>query len=539
MSDTARTSSNSDALAKTAKPAPPCTIVIFGANGDLTKRLLMPALYNLSGSKLLDDRFEVVGVDRDASTDEEFRGRQQMMMESFTPAAAGEFAETSLNTEWWGWLKGRLSYMQGDFTRNDIFAALTERLGDGNAVFYLAVADRFFSGIVDMLHKAKLTDRKDGTFRRVVIEKPFGHSLRSAKALNADILSKLDEKQIYRIDHFLGKETVQNIMTLRFSNGIFEPLWNRDHIDSIQITAAETVGVEKRGKFYEVTGALRDMVPNHMFQLLAMTAMEPPNSFDADAIRTEKAKVIDAIRPMTPADVETNVVRGQYVAGKVARGDAIAYAEEPDVAADSKVETFIALKLHIDNSRWSGVPFYLRTGKYMSSRNTEIAITFKQAPTVMFRDAGVDRMPPNTMVLHLQPSEGIAVHFNAKRPGQVIDLNDVRMDFRYEDFFELRPSTGYETLIYDVLIGDPTLFNRADNIEAGWKGVQPILDAVANGDDTIHSYAAGTDGPAAADALLSRDGRQWKPLMSSSVAGHSVTMANRQADVAAEAKRHS
>ena len=512
MSDTARTSSNSEALAKTAKPAPACTMVIFGANGDLTKRLLMPALYNLSGSRLLDDKFEIVGVDRDASTDEAFQDRQQAMMESFTPAAAGEFAEKSLNMDWWGWLKGRLHYMQGDFTKGDTFATLTERLKDRNAVFYLAVADRFFSGIVDMLHKARLTEQKDGSFRRVVIEKPFGHDLQSAKVLNADILSKLDESQVYRIDHFLGKETVQNIMSLRFSNGMFEPLWNRDHIDSVQITAAETVGVEKRGKFYEVTGALRDMVPNHMFQLLAMTAMEPPNSFDADAVRTEKAKVIDAIQPMTPAEVEKNVVRGQYTAGKMASGDAIAYTDEPDVAADSKVETFIALKLAINNWRWAGVPFYLRTGKHMSARTTEIAITFKQAPTVMFRDTGVDRMPSNIMVLHLQPREGIAVHFNAKRPGQVVELNDVRMDFRYDDFFALKPSTGYETLIYDVLIGDPTLFNRADNIEAGWKGVQPILDAVANGGDKIHTYAAGTDGPDAADALLSREGRHWKPL---------------------------
>jgi glucose-6-phosphate 1-dehydrogenase len=516
MSETARTSSNSEALAKTAKPAPACTMVIFGANGDLTKRLLMPALYNLSGSKLLDDRFEIIGVDRDASTDEDFRDRQQTMMESFTPAAAGEFAEKALNMEWWGWLKDRLHYMKGDFTTNDIFTALTERLKDRNAVFYLAVPDRFFSGIVDMLHKSNLTDERDGSFRRVVIEKPFGHSLQSAKELNAEILSKLDEGQVYRIDHFLGKETVQNIMTLRFSNGLFEPLWNRDHIDSIQITAAETVGVEKRGKFYEVTGALRDMVPNHMFQLLAMTTMEPPNSFDADAVRTEKAKVIDAIRPLTPADVETNVVRGQYVAGTAASGNVIGYTEEPDVAADSTVETFVALKLTIDNWRWAGVPFYLRTGKHMSSRSTEIVITFKQAPTVMFRDTGVSRMPPNTIVLQLQPNEGIATHFNAKRPGQVVELNDVRMVFRYEDFFELKPSTGYETLIYDVLIGDPTLFNRADNIEAGWKGVQPILDAVANGGGTIHTYPAGTDGPAAADALLSLDGRQWRPLKSSS-----------------------
>jgi glucose-6-phosphate 1-dehydrogenase len=505
-------SGGTEALAQTAKPAPACKMVIFGANGDLTKRLLMPALYNLSGAKLLDENFEIIGVDRDQGTDEDFQGRQQTMMESFTPAAGGEFAEKSLHTDWWAWLKPRLHYMQGDFTKHDAFQTLTERLKDDNAVFYLAVADRFFSGIIDMLHQAKLTEQKEGTFRRVVIEKPFGHDLTSAKDLNAHILSELDESQIYRIDHFLGKETVQNIMSLRFSNGIFEPLWNRDHIDSVQITAAETVGVEKRGKFYEITGALRDMVPNHMFQLLAMTTMEPPNSFDADAVRSEKAKVIDAIHPMTAADVEKNVVRGQYTAGHMPSGDVIGYTQEPDVEPDSTTETFVAIKLMIDNWRWAGVPFYLRTGKHMSTRTTEIAITFKHAPYALFRETAVKQMTPNTLVLHLQPHEGISLHFNAKQPGQIVKLDPVRMDFRYEDFFELEPSTGYETLIYDVLIGDPTLFNRADNIEAGWKGVQPILDAVAKGGCKIQTYAAGTDGPAAAQALLSLEGRHWKPL---------------------------
>lgn len=503
---------DTEALAKTAKKAPPCTLVIFGGNGDLTKRLLMPALYNLSGAGLLDDGFSLLAVDRDQGTDDEFRGRQKTMMESFTPAAGGEFAEKTLNLDWWSWLEQRLHYMAGDFTKPETFTTLSERLTGKSAIFYLAVADRFFGGIIDMLHHAELTKQTDGAFRRVVIEKPFGHDLPSAQELNQHILSELDESQIYRIDHFLGKETVQNIMALRFANGIFEPLWNRDHIDSIQITAAETVGVEKRGKFYEVTGALRDMVPNHMFQLLAMTAMEPPNSFDADAVRSEKAKVIEAIHPLTEADIERNVVRGQYTAGHMEFGDVPAYTTEPDVDHGSKVETFVAIKLMIDNWRWAGVPFYLRTGKRMSRRTTEIVVTFKQAPFMLFRDTAVDKLAPNSMVLHLQPHEGVSLHFSAKQPGQVVKLDGVRMDFRYEDFFELRPSTGYETLIYDVLIGDPTLFNRADNIEAGWKGVQPILDAVAKGKAPIHPYAAGTDGPAAAHAMLSLEGRHWKPL---------------------------
>ena len=504
--------SDTTALAKTAKPAPPCTLVIFGANGDLTKRLLMPALYNLSGAKLLDDKFSVVGIDRDGGSDEDFQSRQKQTMESFTPAAGGEFAEQSLNQEWWGWLEQRLHYMQGDFTKSETFDRIQKLLAGGSAVFYLAVADRFFGGIVEMLAAGGLTKESEGNFRRVVIEKPFGHDLASAQALNTQILSNLAETQVYRIDHFLGKETVQNIMALRFANGFFEPLWNRDHIDSVQITAAETVGVEARGSFYEVTGALRDMVPNHMFQLLAMTTMEPPNSFDADAVRSEKAKVIDALHPMSTADVEKYVVRGQYAAGHMSTGDVPGYVDEPNVAHDSKVETFVALRLMIDNWRWAGVPFYLRTGKRMSTRKTEIAIQFKQAPFALFRDTPVDKLTPNIMVLHLQPHEGISLHFSAKQPGQVVQLEGVRMDFRYSDFFKLQPSTGYETLIYDVFIGDATLFNRADNIDAGWKGVQPVLDAVAHGNDKVHTYVAGSDGPAAADALLSLDGRHWRKL---------------------------
>ena len=501
-----------EALAKTADPAPPCTLVIFGAGGDLTKRLLMPALYNLSRGKLLDEKFSILGVDRDARTDGEFQASQAESMAGFTPDKGGEFAEQSLDAPAWDWLKQRLRYMAGDFTAPDTFGKLREALGDGSAVFYLAVADRFFAGIIDQLHEAKLTDEKDGTFRRVVIEKPFGHDLPSALELNAHILGKLEESQIYRIDHFLGKETVQNIMALRFGNGIFEPLWNRDHIDSIQITASETVGVEKRGKFYEITGALRDMVPNHIFQLLAMTAMEPPNSFDADDVRGEKAKVIWAIHPMSEADIEKNIVRGQYAAGQVRGAGVPGYADEPDVAHDSRVETFVAAKLMIDNWRWAGVPFYLRTGKRMAVRNTEIAIYFKQAPFTMFRDTPVEKLAPNIMVMHLQPHEGISLMFSAKQPGQAVKLDGVRMDFRYEDFFELRPSTGYETLIYDVFIGDPTLFNRADNIEAGWKGVQPILDAWSGGEGAVHPYPAGSDGPAAATELLARDGRSWREL---------------------------
>ena len=311
-----------------------------------------------------------------------------------------------------------------------------------------------------------------------------------------DSQERCEEHQIYRIDHFLGKETVQNIMALRFANGLFEPLWNRQHIDHVQITAAETVGVEHRGKFYEKTGALRDMVPNHVFQLLAMTAMEPPISFDADAVRSKKAEVIQAIHPIDPAHALTDAVRGQYDAGTVLGKQVRAYRQEPDVAPNSTTETFVACKLKIDNWRWAGVPFYLRTGKYLKRRSTEIAIRFHQAPYALFRGTNVERMNPNWMILRIQPDEGIALEFAAKHPGPSVTLNKVSMDFAYKTYFKMAPNTGYETLLYDCMIGDATLFQRADNIEAGWQAVQPILDAWANNPPRdFPNYAAGCDGP--------------------------------------------
>src|SRR5215831_17871521 len=321
------------------------------------------------------------------------------------------------------------------------------------------------------------------------------------------------QNQIYRIDHFLGKETVQNIMALRFANGLFEPLWSRQHIDHVQITAAETVGVEHRGKFYEKTGALRDMVPNHVFQLLAMTAMEPPISFDADAVRSKKAEVIQAMHPIDPAHAVTTAVRGQYDAGTVLGKQVRAYRHESDVAPDSTTETFVACKLKIDNWRWAGVPFYLRTGKYLKRRSTEIAIRFRQAPYTLFRGTCVERMNPNWMILRIQPDEGIAFEFAAKLPGPSVKLSNVSMDFAYKTYFKMAPNTGYETLLYDCMIGDATLFQRADNIEAGWQAVQPILDAWANNSPRdFPNYVAGSDGPSAADELLTRDGRAWRPL---------------------------
>jgi len=504
-----------------AAVAPPCAMVIFGAAGDLTKRLVVPALYNLVNAKQLPEGFRLIGVDLADKTQQDWREGLTNMMNEFVAQGGGEFQADHIDQTAWRWLTDRMSYLQGDL--NDLgsyrrlgehFAGLDQTAGTaGNRLFYLAVADRFFGVVVAGLGAAALVTEQNGQWRRVVIEKPFGHDVASAKALNSEILKTLQEHQIYRIDHFLGKETVQNIMALRFANGLFEPLWNRQNIDHIQITAAETVGVEQRGKFYERTGALRDMVPNHVFQLLAMTAMEPPISFDADAVRSKKAEVIGAIHPFTPGQTLKDAVRGQYDAGTVLGMPVRAYRSEPNVAPDSNTETYLACKLKIDNWRWAGVPFYLRTGKYMSRRKTEIAIRFHQAPFALFRGTHVERMHPNWMILRIQPDEGIALEFAAKSPGPTVRLSTVSMDFAYKTYFKTAPNTGYETLIYDCMIGDATLFQRADNVEAGWKVVQPLLDAWSNNPPKdFPNYLAGGGGPSAADELLMRDGRTWRPL---------------------------
>jgi glucose-6-phosphate 1-dehydrogenase len=503
-----------------AVQAPPCVMVIFGAAGDLTKRLVAPALYNLSRSKRLSDGFQLVGFDLADTTTEQWRKSLTEMMTAFV-AQGGASEADGLDQDAWRFLTDRMSYLQGDLNDPGAYRRLGEHLaalgkaadGPGDHLFYLAIADRFFGPVVAGLGAAGLTTEKDGRWRRVVIEKPFGHDLASAKALNAEILKTLQEHQIYRIDHFLGKETVQNIMALRFANGLFEPNWNRQHIDHIQITVAETVGVEHRGKFYEKTGALRDMVPNHVLQLLAMTAMEPPTSFEAEAVRARKAEVIEAIRPLERAQALTDAVRGQYDAGVVKGAQVRGYRQEPDVAPDSATETFIACKFTIDNWRWAGMPFYLRTGKSLQRRSTEIAIRFHQAPVALFRGTNVERMHPNWMVLRIQPDEGVSLSFAAKRPGPTVKLANVSMDFAYKTYFKTVPSTGYETLIYDCMIGDATLFQRADNIEAGWRAVQPILDAWGNNPpDDFPNYGAGGSGPAAAAELLAREGRAWRTL---------------------------
>lgn len=507
--------------APTAPPPGPCAMVIFGAGGDLTKRLVTPALYNLACTRLLPDDFVILGVDHNAQTDESWRQYLTQMMQSFV-GGTGEFDPSKIDAKAWGWLTERMFFLQGDFEDSKTYEAIRERLSGferdyktgGNVLFYLAVADRFFGSVVDQLGKADLVKTNPGDrkapWRRVVIEKPFGHDLPSAKDLNARVLRVLREDQVYRIDHFLGKETVQNIMAFRFANGLFEPLWNRDHIDHVQITVAETVGVEGRGTFYEATGALRDMVPNHVFQLLAMTAMEPPVSFDADAIRSKKVDVFAAIKSVTP----DHAVRGQYDAGTVLGKPVRAYRSEPNVDPHSNTETYVALKLAIDNWRWAGVPFYLRTGKYMTRRTTEIAIRFKQAPMALFSNTQCSSMQANWLVMQIQPDEGISLQFEVKRPGPLVDLQSAKMNFAYKDWFPPQQNVGYETLLYDVMIGDQTLFQRADQVDEGWRIVQPVLEAWAKVVPVdFPNYIAGTAGPAAADALLARDGgRSWRPV---------------------------
>jgi glucose-6-phosphate 1-dehydrogenase len=508
--------------AATALPghrAPPATLTIFGAAGDLTKRLVMPALYNLVRAGKLPDDFAIVGVDHGDQTTEGWCQNLTEMMHALTRVGGREHQVEAIDEQAWAWLIRRMRYLRGDFTQPETYIQLAKLLMDpgewrtdtANVLFYLAVAERFFGPVIEQLGRAGLTRQSERAWRRVIVEKPFGHDLASAEALNAQILKVLSEDQIYRIDHFLGKETVQNILVLRFANGIFEPLWNRDHIDHIQITAAETVGVEGRGRFYEQTGALRDMVPNHLFQLLAMIGMEPPISFDADAVRAKKTELFQAIHPVSPE----NAVRGQYGSGVILGKKVRDYRQEPDVAPNSKTETYAALKLGIDNWRWAGVPFYLRTGKSLSARNTEIAVQFRQAPYSLFRDTPVERLPPNILTLRIQPDEGLSISFSAKKPGSEIEIDGVEMDFAYRDYFAPLAAVGYETLIYDCLIGDATLFQRADTVEAAWRPVQHLVDTWARDPvDDFPNYAAGTAGPDAADHLIARDGRAWQSITS-------------------------
>lgn len=492
------------------RPGERSIMVIFGASGDLTKRKLIPALYNLAKKKLLPPDFALVGVAIDQFTDDEFR---RLVSEDLRT-----YGEAPERCEFCDRLMERVYYLSGDFRDPGLYSRLKSLLAEVDArhatgenyIYYLATIPQLFAGIIQHLGESGLADETGGHWRRVIIEKPFGHDLASARALNAQITKVLAERQIYRIDHYLGKETVQNILVFRFANGVFEPIWNRRYIDHVQITVAETLGVEQRGAYYEQAGALRDMIQNHILQLVTLTAMEPPISFQADAVRDEQAKIIHAIQALAPEDVLTRAVRGQYGAGEIDGGPVPAYRAEPNVSPDSRTETFVALKLSIDNWRWAEVPFYVRTGKRLARRITEIAIQFRRAPFVLFRDTPVERLTPNLLVLHIQPDEGISLRFGAKEPGPQVHIGAVDMSFAYADYFGKEPSTGYERLLYDCMIGDATLFRRADMVEGGWAVVQPVLDVwTALPPRDFSNYRAGSWGPRDADELLARDHRRW------------------------------
>src|SRR5262244_3665259 len=506
-------------LAESLKAAPPrigkqgdpCVMVIFGAAGDLTGRLLVPALYNLARAGLLSREFAVLGVARAQYSDEDFRKKVYDYIK--------EYCGDCVDNDLWEWFQQRFYYLPGNFDDDNLYSRLKESLTKldqehathGNFFYYMAVAPTFFGPMVEKLSAHGLMDQSNNHWRRVVIEKPFGHDLDSARALNQQLLKVVTESQIYRIDHYLGKETVQNILAFRFANGIFEPIWNRRYIDHVQISVAETVGVESRGSYFDNAGTLRDMVPNHIMQLISLTAMEPPISFDANAVRDEQAKILHAIQPMSDEEVLTRTVRGQYGEGTEDGKRVSSYRSEPDVAPDSRTETFVAMKLSIDNWRWADVPFYLRTGKRLAAQTTQIVIQFRRAPFVLFRDTPVENLLPNQLVLHIQPQEGISLQFAAKAPGAQMRLGTVDMNFNYADYFGTQPSTGYERLLHDCMIGDATLFQRADMVEAGWCVVSPALDVwKALPPRNFPNYPAGSWGPREADELLERDGRHWR-----------------------------
>jgi glucose-6-phosphate 1-dehydrogenase len=494
------------------RPADPCIMVIFGAAGDLTRRKLIPALYNLAKAQLLSREFAILGVSHNKMSDDEFR-------KNITDDIK-HYAGNDIDADVSEWFTRRLYYATAEFDDTSLYSQLKttlekldkEHSTHGNYFFYLATAPRFFGEIVEQLAAVGLMDESNNHhWRRVIVEKPFGHDLESARTLNQKLLSCASESQIYRIDHYLGKETVQNILAFRFANGIFEPIWNRRYIDHVQITVAETVGVESRGSYYDTAGALRDMVPNHIMQLISLTAMEPPISFRPDAVRDEQAKILHAIQPLTSEEVLSRTIRGQYGPGVEDSHRVPGYRQEEDVPPDSKTETFVAMKLAIDNWRWADVPFYLRTGKRLAAQTTEILIQFRRAPFVLFRDTAVENLMPNQLVLHIQPQEGISLQFAAKVPGPIMRLGAVDMNFNYADYFGTQPSTGYERLLHDCMIGDATLFQRADMVEAGWCVVSPVLDVwKALPPRTFPNYPSGSWGPKDADELLERDGRHWR-----------------------------
>ena len=493
------------------RKAEPCVMVIFGATGDLTKRKLFPALYYLKKDGFIPDEFAIAGVGRQELTTETFRDRIIGDLKDFVDDPDEDIID---------WFEERTFYTGGGFNEDKVlFQDLKALLGKvcerfsipENYFYYMAIPPSLFSTVAEKICENGLGHETESNWRRFIFEKPFGRDLESARQLNSKLLGILTEDQIYRIDHYLGKETVQNILVFRFGNSIFEPVWNRNYVDHVQITVAEDLGVGTRGGYYERAGALRDMVPNHIFQLVTLTAMEPPVSFEADAVRNEQAKILSAIQPFTPNNVFDLSARGQYGPGVVGDEKVPAYREVDNIQEDSQTETFAALKLSIDNWRWAGVPFYVRTGKRLPRKHTTIMVQFKQAPFMLFRETHVDHLTNNRIVLHIQPDEGITLHFGAKLPGPLVKMGSVDMDFDYSEHFGETVSTGYERLLFDCMVGDATLFQRADMVETSWKIVSPILDVWnAVKARNFPNYDAGSWGPKESDELLGRDGREWK-----------------------------
>lgn len=495
----------------TSPPSQPCVMLIFGASGDLTKRLLVPAIYNLACDGLLSENFALLGSARSEMTHEAFREQMSNDIKKF-------HTRQEFDQEVWDKLVSRFYYLPGstdDHAYMERLKAEVARLDathhtGGNVLFYFALAPRFFGSICDNLYKAGF--REGAGWKRIILEKPFGTDLKSALKLNEEVLAHWDENQIYRIDHYLGKETVQNLLAFRFANGIFEPLWNKNYIDNIQFNVAEEVDVGSRGGYYDTSGVLRDMMQNHMFQMLAYLCMEPPGSFEPDAIRNEKAKLLQSIRIYTPEEVARYAVRGQYGPKLDDKGEVIkpGYRQEKDVNPESKTETYAAARFHIDNWRWEGTPVYLRSGKALWKRGTEIVVEFKKAPAVIFRGTPVEQLHPNRIIFHIQPYQGIEMQFQAKIPGPTLQLQPVNMRFSYADAFKASRYTGYEVMIYSCSHGDATLFSRGDLVEAAWRVAQPLLDYwEATPVNNFPNYARGSWGPKEASDLIERDGRRW------------------------------
>ncbi|HEV2319325.1 MAG TPA: glucose-6-phosphate dehydrogenase [Verrucomicrobiae bacterium] len=499
------------------KLSEPCSIIIFGASGDLTARKLIPAFYHLCKDKLMPPAFRVIGFARREKTDESWR--QELR------TALNQFSRTKpVEEKVWNDFSAHVSYCQGDVTDGAAYAKLEQQLNSyhnpqlrKNLLFYLATQPSQFGGIIEQLHRAKLLHKQEGAhgWQRLVIEKPFGHDLATAKALNNELTRFADERQVFRIDHYLGKETVQNILMFRFSNSIFEQLWNRESINHVQITVSEKLGVGDRGGYYEEAGALRDMVQNHMLQVMALVSMEPPVSIEAESIRDEKVKLLKSIRHLAPADVARQIVRGQYFAGAIDGQTRTGYRQETKVKADSNVETYVALKLFIDNWRWSGVPFYLRTGKNLPMSASEVRIQFHPTPNVLFNALSDSKLDPNALTLRLQPNEGISVRFNGKVPGMSLGVRPVRMHFSYDSEFGAYTPEAYERLLLEAIAGDATLFIRRDEVETAWQIVDSIRNGWQNKPLTNREfYSAGTWGPIAADELLAQSGHAWhEPLV--------------------------